>query len=412
MNATDRIQLLLTRYRGRTITSAEFDELLVWMDGLNEEQSAELVKKHEELWEQAKAGQLSSTGEAIDWDSMLRKVMRPGEPAGVHRQAGKVWWRVAAAAAVLIMVVLIYLQYDRKEEVQEIAGRDRTLVRPEAVLPNINQTVLTMPDGRRIVLDSAVNGSTLPVNAAITVKLQEGVISYQAPAGNVVPEYHTISVPRGGRPYSILLADGSKVWLNAASSLRFPSFFNREHHSVELSGEGYFDIEPHPKGSGSSSGSARPSAPRVFPFIVRNRDMTIEVMGTQFNVMAYDDESSIQTTLLEGSVKIATGKEQTMLTPGNQAQITTEGNLNVGPANTAMAVAWVNGYFQFDKADIKSILRQVGRWYDLEIEYRGKVPDDLFSGKIERALPLSGILKLLASGRINIEVEHKKLIVL
>lgn len=404
MEATDRIHTLLTRYRNKTITPAEFDELLIWMSGLNNEQSVQLSERHSDLWEAAKAGKLHSTGESVNSDAMLREVME-SDRRTVSKPAMRLWLRIAAAAAIVVVIAGIYLLYVPAKEAPVPTASTQKTFQTDEILPIVNQTVLTLPDGRTIILDSATSGARLTSTTSIVVKVQDGEIAYRKPVDDAAPEYHTVSVPRGGRPYRVLLEDGSSVWLNAASSLRYPSFFNGAHRSVELTGEGYFDIEHRVD---TTSGNTR----RNVPFIVRLPRMDVEVLGTQFNIMAYDDEGSIQATLLRGSVKVSGGNEEKLLTPGKQARLSTNGQLSVVTANTEMTTAWVNGYFQFDKADVATILRQVGRWYDLDIEYRGKVPQDLFSGKIERTLPLSGILKLLASGQIRMEISGKKLIVL
>lgn len=411
MEATERIHALLDRYRSKTITATEIDELLIWMSGLTNEQSARLAELHGELWELAKAGRLHSSADKVNWNKMLREVMETD-----NRREGKavrqLWLRIssiAAAAIVVIMIGTYWFNINSKKTATLAVSVPKT-IQPEEVFPNLNHTILTLPDGRKIKLDSAINGQ-LP-GSSKAVKVQDGEIAYAKVETASEPEYHTISVPRGGRPYKILLQDGSSVWLNAASSLRYPVFFNGKHRMVELTGEGYFNIERKIEKTVAASDAQNTGMKRNIPFVVKLPQMDIEVLGTRFNIMAYDDENSIETTLLHGSVKIIAGKEEKVLAPGWQAQLSKQSKLSVARANTELATAWVGGYFQFDKADIASILRQVGRWYDLEIEYRGKVPHDLFSGKIERSLPLSGILKLLGTGQIKLEMNGKKLIVL
>ncbi|MFT3949844.1 MAG: FecR domain-containing protein [Agriterribacter sp.] len=393
---TGRILQLLAQYRGKKISPAEFDELLVLMDSLNEEQSERLTESHKELWEQAKAGQLNTNGQAIDWNGMLRQILESDSPALAQKPVVKLWYSIAAASVIFFICIGAFFLFNRKKPSPAVAERQQLLRQPEDVLPNTNQTVLTLANGRQISLDSAANGSLLSDGSIQILKQHNGEIAYHSGTGVMTPEYHTITVPRGGRPYQLLLADGSRVWLNASSTLRYPSFFEGNSRTVELTGEGYFEV------AGNMN----------MPFRVNHKNLNVEVLGTHFNVMTYEDESSVQTTLLEGSVKISAGFDHALLTPGKQARWSPDGSLKVVDANTELAVAWVKGYFQFDKADVKTILRQVGRWYDLDIEYRGEAPADLFSGKIERSLPLAGIVKLLASGHINIKVEGKKLIVL
>ncbi len=189
----------------------------------------------------------------------------------------------------------------------------------------------------------------------------------------------------------------TRVWLNAASSLRYPTSFSGQDRKVELTGEGYFEVAKN----------------KDKPFHVRVGAVEVEVLGTHFNIMAYDDEAAIQTTLLEGSVKVSYNNQTDLLKPGRQASLNrTDNKLTTGEANVQQVVAWKNGYFYFDKSDVKTIMRQVSRWYDLDIVYESTVPDMKFSGKIERSLPLSGISHLLESGQIHFRIEGKNCIMM
>lgn len=411
MKVTDRIQLLLNRYGNKSITSAEFDELMIWMAGLDEEQSTELENVYQSLWEDAKKNRFNIE-HMVDWEGMLGRVMESTGPEENKKIVYRMWWRVAAAIVFLLGVIITYQLVRPKSNQSPVANKEQSIRLPENVLPNINQTVLTVSNGRKIFLDSVASGNFLTEDNIKMIKLKGDEIAYSNDIESIEPEYHTISVPRGGRPYKVLLADGSKVWLNAESSLRYPSFFKGESRSVELTGEGYFEIAPQVSGDRTAPTHSSPGGKNKIPFFVKLSCMTVEVLGTHFNIMSYKDEQNIETTLLEGSVKITTGNNSTLLTPGKQAQLSANGNLNVINADTALATAWVNGYFHFNQADIKTVLRQVGRWYDLDVVYSNNMPDDLFSGKLERSLPLSGILKLFASSPIKVRVEDKKLIVL
>jgi transmembrane sensor len=410
METAQRIAFLFNRYVDKTITATEFDELLVWMHGLDEEQAQYLSYAQQALWQKAKTGELQFAGDTVNWPAMLDRVLshQETEQKPVHR----LWPRLAAAAIILVLLGAGGYYWFSKKPVQVVdkPTTQPALRQPEAVLPLTNATVLTLPDGKQIVLDSAANGQLPAPGATPILKVQNGEIAYTATAATASPEYHTIQVPRGGRPYQVVLADGSRIWLNAASSLRYPSFFTGRERSVELTGEGYFEI---------AKNAAK-------PFIVTAGPNRVEVLGTHFNINSYADEDNITTTLLEGKVKVGTKYEvqntppqasdlrtqnAVVLQPGEQSMLTQNGQLQVHAANTALATAWVHGYFQFDKANLSTILRQVGRWYDLDIVYRGRIPDDLFSGRIERSLPLSGIVQLLARGNIRIKIEGKQLVV-
>ncbi|MBO9565558.1 MAG: FecR domain-containing protein [Niastella sp.] len=390
MKTMERIRLLFNRYQQKTITAAEFDELLIWLYGLTDDQAAALADDQKTLWEQAKAGTLATSSDQVNWDRMLEEVLATDHNVRTLKPRNR-WARIAVAASILVLLgAVAYLVLDNKKADPIVEGAP-VQQKLENILPLNNKTVLTLAGGRQIVLDSANNGQ---LTDAVT-KLQNGEIAYRINDADREPEYHTITVPRGGRPYQLQLADGSRVWLNAASSLKYPSFFKGESREVELTGEGYFEIATVITGADNHKRS----------FHVKHKDMNVEVLGTHFNVMAYEDESSIQTTLLEGLVSV----NGTMIKPGQQAQYDSTGKVRIVTVNTDIAVAWVKGYFHFDKTDLKTILRQVGRWYNLDIVYKGNASTDLFSGKIERGLPLSGITKILSG--IHLKVEGGKLIV-
>jgi ferric-dicitrate binding protein FerR (iron transport regulator) len=191
------------------------------------------------------------------------------------------------------------------------------------------------------------------------------------------------------------LSDGTRVWLNAASSIRFPVVFTGNNRSVTLNGEAYFEVAKNAQK----------------PFVVTVGNTTVTVLGTHFNINAYPDEGSMKTTLLEGSVQVTEGTHSVLVQPGEQALEDDNGRLTAVPANTALAVAWRNGYFQFEEADLKAVLRQIGRWYDLDIVYEGPVTDHLYAGKLERSVPLSAILLFLSSGNIHYRLEGKRLVI-
>jgi ferric-dicitrate binding protein FerR (iron transport regulator) len=207
--------------------------------------------------------------------------------------------------------------------------------------------------------------------------------------------YNTLSTPRGGQ-YQLVLPDGSKVWLNASSSIHFPTAFAGHERNVELTGEAYFEIAKN----------------KQKPFHVNVNGMQVEVLGTHFNVNAYGDEGAIKTSLLEGSVKIKKGNISGLLKPGQQGVLKKNStDLEIKNADMNEAIAWKNGLFEFDGADIKSIMREIGRWYDVDVVYAGKVPDRRFEGKISRDAQLSDVLKILALSNVKFSVEGKKIIV-
>jgi ferric-dicitrate binding protein FerR (iron transport regulator) len=271
--------------------------------------------------------------------------------------------------------------------------------------------MLTLPDGTHIDLDSARNGRIATQGAAVFSKSNSalsisfagtGQITHQTgnalnPAHPEAMEEAFISTPRGGQ-YQLLLPDGSKVWLNSASSLRFPTVFRGKQRSVELSGEGYFEI---------AKNASR-------PFYVKVNDMQIRVLGTHFNTMAYPDEKTINTTLLEGAVEVSSGDLSKRLAPGQQAALNNAGHqLAVGQADIQKAVAWKNGLFEFDHTDLATIMRQLARWYDIEIVYQAAADKTPLGGSISKNLGLTEVLDLLEANGINhFKIEGKKVFVL
>jgi ferric-dicitrate binding protein FerR (iron transport regulator) len=213
-----------------------------------------------------------------------------------------------------------------------------------------------------------------------------------------LPEYNTLVTPRG-RQQELQLADGSRVWLNAQSSIRFPSTFPGSTREVTITGEAYFEVAKNPQK----------------PFIVHVNNSSIEVLGTHFNVMAYNNEPAMATTLLEGAIAFHSNNQNLTLRPGQQSRLLSNGKLVLIPdADTDLAVAWKNGLQAFDQADLKTIMRQVGRWYDVDIEFVGDLAPRTFSGGIPRSANLSQLLQLFKATNIHfkIDAENKKLTVI
>jgi len=309
-----------------------------------------------------------------------------------------VTWVTAAAAACIILFISSfgYWLFLRPAKDKLMATTLAPNAKQTAIKPGGNHAILTMADGRTIVLDSVENGNIMSGNGKI--KKQGALLVYdgsKAPKQGSPVTYNTLATPRGGQ-YQLILPDGSKVWLNASSSIHFPTAFAGHQRNVELTGEAYFEIAKN----------------KEKPFHVNVNGMQVEVLGTHFNVNAYADEDAIKTSLLEGSVKIKKGNISGLLKPGQEGQLNkTTHNIQIKKADVNEAIAWKNGLFEFDGADIKSIMREIGRWYDVEIVYAGKVPDRRFEGKISRDAQLSDVLKILELSNVKFSVQGKKIIV-
>jgi ferric-dicitrate binding protein FerR (iron transport regulator) len=280
---------------------------------------------------------------------------------------------------------------------------------PHDIPPGGNKAILKLADGSEITLDNAQNGTLAQQGNIKIIKLDSGRLAYKGNTHNNGSEvlYNTIYTPRGGQ-YQITLPDGSLVWLNAASSLRFPTVFADNERKVELSGEVYFEI------------AARYNKnKKKVPFIIDIKTPSaasngrIAVLGTHFNVMAYDDEKAVEVTLLEGAVNVSGGQSTSRLQPGQQAQLNRQGGLKVLPdADVNAVMAWKNGMFEFHNADLPAVLRQLSRWYDVDVEYRGAVPPREFKGEIQRDLSLSQVLRILEKNQVKISIEGKKMVVM
>ncbi len=299
--------------------------------------------------------------------------------------------RWAAAAAMLAAVALGGYWWLQPSGNQPIAGN-------REILPGSNKALLTLGDGSVIPLDST--GNQVIRQGKTAIYRQNGRLQYDAAAAGQEHVYNTLATPRGGQ-YQVMLPDGSKVWLNAASTLRYPTSFSDTARLVELTGEGYFEIQA----------LARASKTRI-PFRVKVGDMVVEVLGTHFNIMAYSDEQAARTTLLEGSVRVSQHNAGQTLRPGEQAIVTSSQNIHViKEVDVSEVTAWKNGIFQFNRTGLRAAMRQLARWYDVEVVYESNVPDVEFYGKMQRELNLQEALRILEKSGVHFRVEGRKIIV-
>lgn len=318
-------------------------------------------------------------------EELRRRIFRHVQKRKSQRQPfssviGSIYFRTAAAA-VLIVSSIISLVYvlGPTETISNGNNVSKIVAEKDSVVPGGNKAVLVLGDGTRLILDSVSSGTIADDNHSKVIKLVDGQIACSSiPQENRPVTYNVLSTPRGGQ-YSITLVDGTRVWLNSSSSLRFPSYFSGEERVVELSGEGYFEVAPQ-------NGK---------PFKVNVHGVEVTALGTHFNIMAYHDESTINTTLLEGSVLVRQQQYSALLTPGQQAQVKTDGKIGIiKNADTEQAVAWKNGVFNFNGSDIETTMRQIARWYDIEVIYEGKVTEH-FNGTIVRKSSIDKVLRML-----------------
>lgn len=301
------------------------------------------------------------------------------------------WFRYAAILLLVAGVAgLLYLN-DRPQ--QKIVQKQPVI--HQDVAPGGNKAILTLSDGSSITLDSAAIGNLAQQGDANIIKLNSGSLAYIA--GKGISEkilYNTISTPKGGQ-YRIVLPDGSGVWLNAASSITFPTAFVKDR-KVVITGEAYFEVLKD----------------ETKPFMVSANGTDVEVLGTSFNVNAYNDETSVKTSLAEGSVKVTKDGKAAVLKPGQQCA-TINGDLLVAVnADIEQALAWKNGTFFFKRTNIADAMRQISRWYDVEVVYEKGVPDIKLGGEMKRDLTLSQMLEALGELGVQFHIENKRLTVI
>lgn len=265
------------------------------------------------------------------------------------------------------------------------------------VMPGRTTATLTLANGKTILLDSVGKGELARQGGTRLIKAGSGTLAYLAEYGEATAvTFNILTTPRSGQ-YQLTLPDGSRVWLNNVSRLRYPTAFLGKDRTVELTGEAYFEIVKD----------------AAKPFIVKVKDEAVEVLGTSFNVMAYSEEGGTQTTLLTGAVAVKAGSNMVRLKPDEQAQMKADGGLKVVKDVASQdVVSWKDGFFYFGRASFAAVMRQLARWYDVDVIYEGKVPEMEFGGKIDRTLPLNDLLKFLDKNQIHFRLEGRKLIVL
>ncbi|WP_143305982.1 FecR family protein [Chitinophaga vietnamensis] len=368
----NELSVLARKYLSGAASEAEKAALLRWYNAYDESELMVHITAAEEESE--------ATLEA----RMLQRLQQATGTAPVtkvHFLRRRSTW--AAAAILLAMVAGAWFLWHSAGIQQEF----KTVAQAK---PG-NKAVLVLDDGTQLQLDSTGQG-VLSQQGNATVVQAAGSLAYQPgkPENTNAPlRYNTLRTPRGGQ-FKVVLPDGSGVWLNAASSITYPTAFTGKERKVSITGEAYFEV----------------AASAQQPFIVQAMNMDVLVLGTHFNVNAYEDESSINTTLLEGAVGIRVGDQAQHILPGQQMRVTGTHMELVKHADIAAITAWKNGYFSFKDADVPAIMRQLARWYDVKVHYEGKIPDGDFSGEIGRSLTLEQVAALLEATRIHIRITN------
>jgi len=308
------------------------------------------------------------------------------------------WLRYAAAVLLFSSGFMCYYANTHRAVKPNVLTQQQKPLKNDAA-PGGNKAILTLANGSKINLSDVKNGVLTSQGQTVLKKDKDGRIIYEAPGGKAVDSsaiFNTITIPKGGQ-FQVVLSDGTKVWLNSASSITFPAVFSKTERKVTITGEVYFEVAKN----------------KTKPFRVVAGDQTVEVLGTHFDINAYTDEESLKTTLVEGSVKITAGTQSVVLKPEQQASILPgkAGKIKVSVVDTDNVLAWTTGNFQFEKAEIASIMREAGRWYDVDIKYEGEIPKRRFTGSISRSVNLSELLKMLKYTGINFKVAGKTIVV-
>ncbi|MGO4294966.1 FecR family protein [Chitinophaga sp. RAB17] len=363
---------LIYRQREGALTSAEQDTLDAWL--ADSERNRQLFR---ELSGEAGEEGIAAEMELINWQDSFDRVYNA---IGQTKKSPGFWshtWRRAAAIFLLIMGGALTWFILKKEQTPNIA----TVMHKSDVAPGSRKAVLTLSNGSVIVLDDAPEGVVASQGKTLIRKSGSGQLRYDASGATAgVNAYNSITTPNGGE-YQVVLPDGSQVWLNAASSIRFPATFAHDARRVEITGEAYFEVV--------KNGNV--------PFYVTTGHHRIEVLGTGFNVQSYRNDADITTTLLQGSIRIAAGANTRILKPGQQTKVNRETPVSIQlieDADTEEALAWRNGKFIFNDTELQTVVRQLERWYDVNIDYTG-LTGYRFNGEIPRSANLSKVLKMM-----------------
>ncbi len=406
MSLTDeRVAYLLQVWISRQSTAAEEQELFNWLANNGD---PSLVKLHiQQLTEQFASTDKVS---AVDWESLYEKILQGRKQnAAVSRlpaySINKQWVRYAAAVLIVLgLGSALVLSLDTQKKQSVATTSQKRASSNDINAPASNRATITLANGQKVFLDSVVNGELAKQGNIKLVKLANGQISYQPVTGSAIKElqFNTLLNPRGSKVIFVTLSDGSRVWLDAGSSVTYPVSFVGKERRVTITGEAYFEV----------------AHDASMPFIVSKGDVQVEVLGTHFNFNAYDDETTIRTTLLEGSVKVKFHDKHVVIKPGQQAQLensvapSSQKTLKVaGDIDIEQVMAWKNGSFAFNRTPLSHVLIHLSRWYDVEIVYEQGVPDIKLGGEMKRDLSLSQVLKGLGQLGVNFRIEGKKLFI-
>ncbi|WP_412465899.1 FecR family protein [Pedobacter sp. KLB.chiD] len=383
-NINQRINELLTQYVNKSISEADFKELFEYLSQTeNRHIFDDFMKKSE------KETLPDITANHVDWDHMYQQIVENGQEKpkfGLIINIGK---KLTIAASLVMMIYLGYQRYRQPEITPHLVS-----VQKKDLAPGKNKATLKLADGSEIILDDMQNGILTKQGAANISKSDQGTLAYTTEQTSASEKIYinTLSTPRGGH-FKLMLPDQTMVWLNAESSITFPTAFNGSERRVKVTGETYFEVSKN----------------RSKPFIVESGAAKVEVLGTHFNVNVYPNEENSAVTLLEGSVKLSRQTHSITLLPGQQAVFNPKNeHTNIIYVDIDNVVDWKNGLFIFENASVPEVMRQIERWYDVDVKYIGQIPGIKFNGALSRSNNVSKLLKLLrAAGNIEFNIHNQ-----
>jgi ferric-dicitrate binding protein FerR (iron transport regulator) len=405
----ERFIELFDKSRSGDLSESEAYELNEWI-GQSAHNREMFERLQDEVYLKRTVNQLAKA-RLEDWQNILEKIPElRSEGALIKRMSYRRLIRISipAAAAIILIAFTTYWLVNNKTTKQKPPVISKTKMQ-EVRPPDITKARITLANGQVVALDTFTSGVLAMQGKVHVLKTSDGQIAYKGAAVSGKPgevAYNTLANPRGSKVVSISLSDGTTIWLNSESTLRYPVVFNGNERSVTLSGEAYFEVAP----SFVQSGKKR-------PFFVTANKVTVEVLGTHFNVNNYIDESALKVTLLEGSVRVKSGDggqhSEVMIKPGEQAVLANNSSLTIDhSADLEKAMAWKNGAFYFNGETLEAIMKQLARYYNIEVEYEGNVPEKRFGGMINRNKNLGEVLNVLELSGVHFRMEGKKIIVL
>jgi transmembrane sensor len=378
----ERLKQLTEKYHKGTLNKEERKELNDWFHDLNFDGDLE-------SW-------ISDAGsEELFINNLYLDIKEKLRVQGVSSGQYKYKWIAMAASILLCIGIGIFFIYNKKP----VAQRNIAQNYKKPILPGSNKAILTLSNGKQILLSGAATVQLAFQGNTIINRVSNGAVIYRA-TGNSTKndtakvQYNILTTPRGGQ-HALTLSDGTMVWLNAASSIKFPVTFSGTDRTVEITGEVYFEVVHNAKK----------------PFRVLARGETIEDLGTHFDVNAYDDEAAVKTTLIHGKVRVAQNNNSAILRPGEQSLVVnnaTNSGIRIMKADTALVMAWKNGLFKFHNADLAEVMRQLARWYDVKVMLKGNISDRQFSGEITRDVNMSDVFEILSYLKVNFHVEQER----